>query len=223
MPSCGHSSMATARTVSNSDGVFAGMTGRRHPVGRQLDVADAGDARRRDVGQRLADRHASRGRPVDQRERACARPSRTLRRDTSVNPISVTATSATGTCHGPDHLVARSTDRRPCGRRSRSGKSCSPRPASAARAAPLRPDRLPAKSSGGSCAPAARDVARHFRRLAEQHLEIHVDRIVAEMRIVDHEPAVGCRACRPPQWDSARARTDRFEVGESLPAQSPCT
>ena len=37
--------------------VFAGVTGGRHPVCRKLDVADAGDRRRGDIGDRLTDRH----------------------------------------------------------------------------------------------------------------------------------------------------------------------
>ena len=38
-----------------------------------------------------------------------------------------------------------------------------------------------------------RDVARHLRRLAEDHVERHVDRAVAEVRIVDDEPPLRVR------------------------------
>ena len=37
------------------------MTRRRHPVGGQLDVTDAGNARRGDIGNGLGDRHTGRG------------------------------------------------------------------------------------------------------------------------------------------------------------------
>ena len=50
-------------------GVLAGMTGRRHPVGRQLHIPELLDARGGQIGQRLADRHSSRSRPIQHRQR----------------------------------------------------------------------------------------------------------------------------------------------------------
>ncbi len=58
-----------------------------------------------------------------------------------------------------------------------------------------------------------RDVACHLRRLAEQHVEIHVDGPVAEMRIGDDELPLR----RRPADDRARAtlaRADRLEAVE---------
>ncbi len=49
--------------------ILAAMSGRRHPVGGQLDIAQARYRRRGQVCERLAHRHSSGRRPVDERER----------------------------------------------------------------------------------------------------------------------------------------------------------
>ena len=49
--------------------VLAGMTRRRHPVGRELHVRDRADVGGGDVGDRFGNRHAPRRRRIDQRER----------------------------------------------------------------------------------------------------------------------------------------------------------
>ena len=63
-------------------------------------------------------------------------------------------------------------------------------------------------------------ITLHLRRLAEDHLEGHVDRRVAEMRVVDDEAALAVRARRRPRRDSARGRRSR-RSGRGRPVQSP--
>ena len=59
------------------------------------------DRRRRDVGDRLADRHATRRRRVDQRERRALAHRHRLARVAVDSPSASPRQSATGTCHGP--------------------------------------------------------------------------------------------------------------------------
>ena len=60
----------------------------------------------------------------------------------------------------------------------------------------------------------AAHVARHPRRLAEQHLERHVDRRIAEQRVA-HAPAGRCRRSRrSPRTDSARAPRSRANCSQ---------
>ena len=69
MPSCGHSSMPTARTVSNSAASSPGWPAAAIQLADSLTSPSFAIARRGDIGDRLADRHAPRGRGIDQRQR----------------------------------------------------------------------------------------------------------------------------------------------------------
>jgi hypothetical protein len=81
------------------------MTGRGHPVGRQLDVADVGDVGGGDVGERLADRHAAGGRRIDQAIGVRS----PIAKASPVAVIAIAVTAHIGHRHLPraDHLVAR--------------------------------------------------------------------------------------------------------------------
>ena len=50
-------------------GILVGTAGGGHPVGGQLDIAQGGDAGGGEIGQRLADGHAARGRRIDEGNR----------------------------------------------------------------------------------------------------------------------------------------------------------
>ena len=74
MPSAGQSSMPTAVHGVVERASSPGLAARSHPVAAQLDALEL-DRRGEQVGDRLADRHAARGRRVERRRAACARPS----------------------------------------------------------------------------------------------------------------------------------------------------
>ena len=175
-------------------GVLAGMPRRRHPVGGELDVADVGDRRRGDVGD--APRRSPCGRtPRDSISASGVRSPIANASPRQVSkPISVTATSATGTCHGPTiwSRAVRPPTRAVADRDEE--RLVGDRRAAAARGRPPRADRC--RPSRTAAAPAARASTspRHPRRLAEQHRELHVDRRVAEHRVGHRQPAVARRA-----------------------------
>src|SRR5262245_30646967 len=60
-----------------------------------------------------------------------------------------------------------------------------------------------------------RDVAHHPRRLAEQHVQVHVDRVVAEARVGNDEAMPGRRPPDNGEW-TALALADRAESLEIL-------
>ena len=173
MPSAGHSSVPDRPHRVVQARVLAGVAGRRHPVGRQLHVAEARDGRRGDVGERLGHRHARRGGRVQQRQRRALAHRHRL---AGVAVVAGGGDGGVGHRHlpGPHHLVARapgpSTVRSPMvirkvlsatvGRRStrgdrlaqrRSRASSQRRPRRRARASPSRVIRggLPSSTSSG--------------------------------------------------------------------------
>ena len=85
--------------------ILAGLSGRGHPVGGQLDVAQRADAGAGDVGDGLGHRHAARRRRVDERQRCPFTHRHCLARVGGV-----AGQGDAGVCHGhlprPDHLVA---------------------------------------------------------------------------------------------------------------------
>ena len=54
--------------------ILAGLAAGRHPVGRQADVGERANVRREDIGDRLGDREAARGRRIEHAPPARARP-----------------------------------------------------------------------------------------------------------------------------------------------------
>ncbi len=152
-----------------------------HPVGRQLDVDDVGDRRSGDVGQRLADGHAARGRCVDHGQRRALAHGHRL---ADVADMAHRGHRAIGNRHLPRarHLVTH---------RVRADGTV----ADGDQEGFVR-DRGQLQYALGSVGQRdvgqvdsvrflrdARDVAMHLRRLAEQDIHRHVDRIVVMLRI----------------------------------------
>jgi hypothetical protein len=159
----------------------------RHPVRRQLDVGELGDGRAREVGDGLGHRHARRGRGVEQRER------RPLAHGHRLAGVAVVARwwsprrRPTGHLPRAHHLVARHepvTVRSPMVMRNVLSATVgrrSTRPTASATEMPGQRE--------GVCRSVGRDrLPHHARRLAEQHLERHVDGPLAEVGVVDGEP-----------------------------------
>ena len=166
------------------------MTGCRHPVGRQLDPAYVADIGCRQVGDRLAHRHAARGRGVEQGQRGAfahgeafaAHRVVTHRRDRDVGHRHLP---------GPHHLVARGeaadTAIADGDQEVLRGHR---RQAQHAQRRLFQVDRRKVQRQHGDT-PAAR-VAAQFRCLAEQHFHRHVHRLVAEVVVLDRElPVAG--------------------------------
>ena len=197
--------------------------GRRRPsssptASRRRACAIAG---RGDVGDRLADRHAARRRRVDQRERRALAHRHRLAGVAVEIARASPRQSATGTCHGP--TIGSRAHRPPTVR--------SPivieerlvgdrREAQHALRAPRRSVDA-AEVERRQRARDARHVAHHLRRLAEDHVERHVDR--RSRRTCDRRrrsrPSAG-RACRRRRTGSARARRSR-ESARDRSARSP--
>ena len=167
------------------------MAGGGHPVGGKLDPADVADQRGGKVGQRLAHGHASGGRRVEQRQR---RPLAHGEGFSQRVLVGQRGDGAVGHRHlpRPDHLVARG---HAAHRAVADGDEEMLR--GDARHAQHAVGRLLQVNGGGiegrQVARLARDVARHLRRLAEQHFQIHVDGVVAEVAVAHHQPTVGGR------------------------------
>ncbi len=167
------------------------MTGRRHPVGGELDVTDVADQCGGDVGDRLAHGHASRGCRVHQRKRRALAHGE---RFSAIGSKSHQRHRDVGHRHLPraDHLVARReaahgavADGDEEGLVRHGGK-----PQHAVR-------RFAQIDAGGferrQLASLVRNAARHARRFSQQHRELHVDRPVVVHRVGHGEPPViGC-------------------------------
>ena len=209
--------------------VFAGMAGRGHPVGRQLDALQRLHRRGAQVGDRLADRHARGGGGIEQRQR---RALADRHRFAGVAVESGQRDRAIGDRHLPraDHLVARGQaadgaiadgDQEVLGRDGRMREH--------AQAGFVQVERR-----GRQFRPARRrrmrGVAMHLRRLAEQHVHRQVDGEVAagvaqRCRPSRHSRRPGVlppSRCRPPRTGSARAGTAR-RTRRRAPARRPST
>ena len=201
MPSAGHSSSATAFTVSNRAASSPGAPAAAIQLADSLTPVQSVDRRRREVGQRLGHRHAARRRPVDQRQRRALADRERLARDAVVVDSSVTAQSATGTCHGPT-IWSRAhrppTVRSPIVMRKRLVGDR--RVAQHAARRPRRATRR-VRSTGGNPRLTALHVACHARRLAEQHLQV---------------------ACRPARLSNSGSTTSQLLVVGGL-ADAPRT
>ncbi len=162
--------------------VLAGMAGRGHPVGRQLDVAQPSDGRRGDIGDRLTDRHAPRGGRVEQRQRGALAHAHGL-----AGVALVVAQRDRHIGHrylpGADHLVAR--------HHAGDGAVADGDEEALVR---HRGQAQHARSGLGQFDSLARarhgrtglvlHLAGHLRRLAEQQRERHVDGPVVEMPVM---------------------------------------
>jgi hypothetical protein len=100
----------------------------------------------------------------------------------------VTATSATGTCQGPT-IWSRAVKPPTAAIADGDEETCfgDRRHAQHAYAASFRSSR---RRPAAVHLPPPRVTVQHFRRLAQQHVHRHVDRLVAEVRIFDRELAI---------------------------------
>ena len=170
-------------------GVFARLAGRGHPVGRQLHPRDGADAGRRQVRERLAHRHSSRRRCVDDRERRALAHRHRL----AENGIEAhRGDGDIGDRHLPttDHLIARghAADRAVTdGDQERLVRHRRKAQDAIERLAHVEPRGVERRRTALD----AFDVALRARRLAQQHLEIHVDRTIGEQWIVHDQALAG--------------------------------
>ena len=163
--------------------VLAGITGCRHPVGRQLYVTYFFDTSRGDVGQRLAHGHASGRRTIEYRQR-CTLAHRKGFAAISREPHQRHGYIGNGRLPGSDERIARA---QPAHRAiaDRNQKSLVRHRGKAQYAQHRFPEIDSGKFKRRSHAPAALHVAGHFRGLAEHDVELHVDRKVVEFGVVD--------------------------------------
>ena len=189
--------------------VLARLSRRRHPVGRQLDLTQVADARSREIGNRLGDRHAPRSRGVDQRDRRAladghrfARVAREIReRDRDVGDRHLP---------GTDHRIARAESADGAiADRDQKGLVGDRRQLQHAigRLADVDAVELQRRQPSRK----ALDITLHLRRLAEDHVERNVDRRVAEMRVVDDQAPLGIRTADD-GVGAAFAGADRIEA-----------
>ena len=170
-------------------GILAGMSRRCHPVRRELDVADCGDVGRGDIGDRLGDRHASRRRRIDQRERRALADRHRFagvtfeihERDRDVRDRHLPRT---------DHRVARAQAAH--GAVADRDQEClvgDRRQVQDAIERVLDRDLRQVEARQGPRK--MTHVACHPGRLAEDHVERYVDRAVAKVLVGDDEAAFG--------------------------------
>ncbi|AJX21855.1 hypothetical protein BG17_3587 [Burkholderia pseudomallei MSHR491] len=192
--------------------VLALGAARGHPVRGQLQLVERGDRRGRDVRDRLAHRHAARRRRVDHRERRALGHRHRLAGEARVVER---GNRAIGDGHLPraDHLVAhrraahRAVADRDEERLARDGRV----PEHVARGVGKRDARhVHARALDVH----ALHVAVHPRRLAEQHLHRHVDRIRGRARrlAVDELEAALVGRDADDRERAALARADRLEA-----------
>ena len=168
--------------------ILARMAGGRHPVGRQPHLAQLGDGRAGDVGQRLAHRHASRGGAVQQRHRRALAHGHGL---AAVALVVGGGDGGIGHRHlpGTDHLVADHgsghaavTDGDEKGLVGHRGQAQHPRHGIAQ-----------VDAGGlelGLVEGPVMHVAKHLGRLSQQHLQRQIDRVVVEITVTHHQPLV---------------------------------
>ena len=194
------------------DGVLGRITGCRHPVGRQLHVAEPGNIGRGDVGDRLRDgkpggrgpRQQGHRRTFADRHRLAVMGRMSRYRDRDIGNRDLPR---------PDERIA--TDQSghgPVADRDQEALVGNGRQAQQPQRSFVGVDRLRGQAFNGSRA--VRGGTRQPGRLAEQHVERHVDGFVAEDGVGDGQPAVvgqraehGIGAALPP--------AERLEAGES--------
>ena len=171
--------------------IFSRVPGGCHPVGRELDVSQRADIRRRQIGDRLAHGHAARSRAVEQGQRRALTHGKRFALQGIKAHRGHSAVSH-GNLPGPDHLVTRRH---------------------AAHTAVANGDeellgshrRQTQHTQGGLCDIEAveiepgglyglpPDIAQHTGRLAQQHVHGHVDGVVAEVFVMHCQMAVAGR------------------------------
>ncbi len=167
------------------------MPGRGHPVGGEFDVRNLLDACGSQVGQGFANRHTPRSGRIEQRQRG---PLAHRHGFAGVDVVAGGGHGTVGHRHlpGPDHLIAR----------HHAGDAAvadgdQEALAGHGRVVQYTIDRFAQVDLFGGEIVAqlglAHSAAVHAWRLAEQHIERHVDRIVAEVAVGDRQMRFGRR------------------------------
>jgi len=187
------------------------MTRGGHPVGGELDVGEPADAGGGDVGDRLANGHPARRRRIDQRQRrALAHRHRFAgitgeihQRDRHVRHWNLPRS---------DHRVARAqaADRAIADRHQKRLVGHRRQLQHAVRGVA---DGDAGEVEGRQRPRTMRRLARHLRRLAEEHVERHVHRLVAEMPVGDDQLLRRRRTANDCER-AALARADRAKAIE---------
>ena len=178
--------------------ILAGLTARRHPVGGKPYLRDVADVSRSDVRQGFGDGHPAARRAVEKRYRgalACGH---------GLTLVCLVAHRRNGAVCGrqlvfADHLVAGDAAcDRPVGDRYEERLVGDRRQVQNTR---QHIEGLHALEVRALVAPLyALHVAHHSRRLAEQHLDIHIDRPIAEVLVLEDELAIACRDADERHW-----------------------
>ncbi len=193
--------------------ILTRLSSRRHPVGRQFDVAQGADARAGDVRDGFRHRHAARCGGVDERKR---RPLTHRHRLAGIRGVAGEGNAGIGDWHLPraDHLVAvnqardaavANRDKEPLAGHGRHAQHALRRVGDGDRAQRQGRTfgRLPCKCP------------LHTRRLAEEHGERQIDGRLTELTVVDMQRRVfQCLADHRER--TALAGTDRLEGVEVL-------
>ncbi len=193
--------------------VFGPVARGGHPVCRELDSIEIADRSRRKIRERLAHRHAARGFRIDERERRAL-------------PHGERFSARLLEAHQGHRAVGDRRLPRPDERIARAQSAHRP-VADAHQKSLARDGGVPqhptarlgqdhvAERERGRVRPAPPDLARHARRLAEEHGQLHFDRLVPELPVLDYQASVighdaddGCRA--------ALALADRLELSYAL-------
>ena len=194
-------------------GIFTVVAGGGHPVGGEFDIADLGNLRGGDVGDRLANRHATGGGCIDDGDGGA------FTERESFAQMGVEAHQRHGHIghrHLPraDHLVARG--------HAAHGAVADGNQEGLVRNAWQAQHTLHGFFQHDVAGVEFRQrnffaphFARHFRRFAEQHGERHIDRVVVEQRIVHHQTVVAHRMSEHGER-AAFALAHRLEFRESL-------
>ena len=172
-------------------GVLARLAARRHPIRGKAHVVDVATVRRREVRERFGNCEAARGRRVDERH------GRTLARRHGLAVERLVAhhrhrAVGGGQLVGAHHLVARHEARHGTVRDRDEERLVGDR-----RQVEQTEERVLRLHAGELQrfvrARDVRDVAHHARRLAEQDLDVHVDRAVVEVFVLEDETPVARR------------------------------
>ena len=189
------------------------MAGWRHPVGRELDEAGAKDARRSDVRQCFAHRHACRGGGIEQRD------GRSLAHRHGLAAVALEATGGDGrvghrNLPGSHHRVAHA-------QAADGAVSDRDQERLVAHARELQDasrglaDLDLVAVQGQRCERQPLDVSSHLRRLAEKYLQGQVDGQVAEVGVRDRQcPLLAGLAQQGER--AALAIAERLEGGEGF-------
>ncbi len=202
-------------------GVLGGIAAGGHPVRRELHVAERADVRGGDVGERLAHRHAARGRRVEQRDRGPFAERHRLARAAGKARGSDRDVADTGTCQGPtsgSRLIIPPTLRSPIVTRK-------PLSAIAGRRSSRSSASRGIERLGIEAVAAARPadcVALHARRPAEQVGDRHVDDASRPpfRRSTTSRPS---SAASPITANGQRSRRQNATKASSEPASSAST